>query len=56
MKRYEILPVKQNGYKVEGYFIFDNQTKSYFTDEKGNQYFTKTKKIAVEVVNALNAQ
>ena len=56
MTRFEILPVKQTGYKVEGYFIFDNETKSYFRDHNNETYFTKSKKVAIEIVNSLNAQ
>lgn len=56
MTRYELLPVKQKGNKTEGYFIFDNQLKTYWKDHAGINYYTTQKNIAVEIVHILNTQ
>lgn len=56
MTRYELLPVKQKNSKIEGYFIFDNQLRTYWTDHNGVNYYTTSKRTAVEILNALNAQ
>lgn len=54
MKRFELLPVKQKDSKIEGYFIFDNELRTYWKDHNGVNYYTTSKRIAVEIVNSLN--
>jgi hypothetical protein len=56
MKRFELLPVKQKDSKIEGYYIWDNQNRTYWTDHKNVNYYTTSKRTATEIVNALNAQ
>ena len=56
MKRFELLPVKQKDSKIEGYFIWDNQNRTYWTDHNGVNYYTTSKRTAVEIVNALNSK
>jgi hypothetical protein len=56
MTRFELLPVKQKDSKIEGYYIWDNQYRRYWSDHKNINYYTKSKKVAVEIVNALNNQ